>query len=65
MSTYRCYFIDNDDHIGGPAEMIEATSTSEALTKALAMLGERPHYRTIEVWIGESRVYPPIPVSLP
>lgn len=58
MPTYRCYFFNREGHIVGPAEIIDAAEPPDAIDKALAMLGARPHYARIEVWDGERMVYP-------
>jgi hypothetical protein len=41
------------------AENIDADALSEAIDKALAMLKQRPHHRSIEIWEGARRLYPP------
>jgi hypothetical protein len=58
MPSYRCYFLDDAAHIRS-TESIDAEALSEALEKALAMLKQRPHHRSIEIWDGAKRLYPP------
>jgi hypothetical protein len=58
MPSYRCYFLDQQAHIQA-AENIDADALSEAIDKALAMLKQRPHHRSIEIWEGARRLYPP------
>ena len=58
MPSYRCYFIGRDDHIQA-AENIDADDIGEAVERGLVMLKERPQYRSIELWEGAERVYPP------
>jgi len=57
MPTYRCYFLDREDHIGAAAD-IEAAALSETVTKALGMLKIRPQFDDIEIWQGTHRLYP-------
>jgi len=57
MPAYRCYFLDDGNHISA-AEVIDADALNEAIDKALGMLKERPHHRAIELWEGNKRVYP-------
>jgi len=56
MHIYRCFFLNEDDHIKA-AEIIEADAVSEAIDKALVMLRERPEHRTVEIWEGARRLY--------
>ncbi len=56
MNFYRCFFLNEDDHIKA-AEIIEADAVSEAIDKALVMLRERPEHRTVEIWEGGRRLY--------
>ena len=42
MPTYRCYFLDREDHIGAAAD-IEAAALSEAVAKAFGILKIHPH----------------------
>jgi hypothetical protein len=57
MPTYRCYFLDREDHIGAAAD-IEAAALSEAVAKALGILKIRPQFDHIEIWQGAHRLYP-------
>lgn len=57
MPSYRCYFLNGEDHIQA-VENIEADAVSEAIDHALAMLEARPQHRSIEVWQGARRLYP-------
>ena len=56
MHIFRCYFLDNQDHIS-TYENIEADTLARATEQALAMLKSRPHHRSIEIWQGARRVY--------
>ena len=58
MPAYRCYFLDDGDHISG-TEVIDAEALSVAVEKARAMLKELPNHRSVEVWQGDSRLYAP------
>jgi hypothetical protein len=57
MPSYRCYFLDEQGHVRA-AEDIDADALSEAIERALAMLKERDHHRSVEVWDGANRLYP-------
>ena len=59
MHSYRCYFLNADDHIQS-AEVIEAVGLTDAIDRALAMLKARPQHRTVELWQGAKRVYPAV-----
>ena len=56
MHIYRCFFLDEDDHIKA-AEIIEANAVSEAIDKACAMLRERPQHQAVEIWEGARKLY--------
>jgi len=43
MHIFRCYFLDDADHIKA-FELIEAGRLSEAINDALAMFKARPHH---------------------
>lgn len=58
MRSYRCYFLDEEAHIQA-AENVDADVLSEAVDKALTMLKQRPHHRSVEVWECARRLYPP------
>jgi hypothetical protein len=62
MPSYRCYFLDEGDHISG-TEIIDADALSIAVEKARAMLKDLPNHRSVEVWQGEHRLYAPAPAS--
>jgi hypothetical protein len=55
MPSYRCYFLDYQDHIQA-AENIEADGLDEAIEHTLAMLRQRPQYHSIELWQGALRL---------
>ena len=57
MHLYRCFFLNEDDHIKA-VEIIEAGAVGEAIESALAMLRARPHHRAIELWEGARKLYP-------
>jgi len=46
MSTYRIYFVGQDDHLHG-GENIECTTDDEAVDCALKRIGDFP---AVEVW---------------
>ena len=59
MASYRCYFLDHDEHIHGSADL-EAGGLEEAIDRAMEML--RTQYTQcafIEIWQGDQRLYPP------
>jgi hypothetical protein len=56
MHIYRCYFLDEGDHIRA-AEIIHADAASEAIDKARVMLRERPQHRAVEIWEGAQKLY--------
>ena len=57
MPSYRCYFLDADEHIKA-REDIEAEKLRDAIEQALLMLKARPQHKTVEVWEGARRVFP-------
>jgi hypothetical protein len=59
MQIYRCYFLDETDHIEA-FEVIEVASLREGIDRALAMLKARPQHRSVELWDGARRVYPAV-----
>jgi hypothetical protein len=60
MPTYRCYFLDPDEHIHGSAD-VEAGGLEEAVDLALEILKAQysPKCEFIEIWQGDQRLYPP------
>lgn len=58
MPSYRCYFLDESDHISG-TEMIDADALTAAVEKARALLRDLPNHRSVEVWQGDERLYAP------
>jgi hypothetical protein len=56
MHVYRCFFLDEADHIKA-AEIIEAEVIEEAIDRAHAMLRKQPQHRTVEIWDGPQRLY--------
>ena len=56
MATFRCYYLDADDHIR-QVEIIEARALGEAIEKGLAML-RRSRHPAIEIWEGATKVFP-------
>ncbi len=59
MPSYRCYFLDRDEHIHGSAD-IEADELEEAIDLALEMLKAQHSSKceVIEIWQGDQRLYP-------
>jgi hypothetical protein len=56
MSSYRCYFLDQDDRVGAEIA-VRADDLAEAIDQALVRLQERPHFCAIELWAGETLAY--------
>jgi len=56
MPIYRCYFLDEDDHITDVAEL-ETDVLDRAIDRALALLRTRPEHDAIEIWQGAERLY--------
>ena len=59
MPSYRCYFLNDEDHIQA-YESIEADAVREAIDRARAMLRTRPQHRKVELWQGARRLYPAV-----
>ena len=59
MATYRCYFLDQDEHIHGRAD-VEAGGLEEAVALGLEMLKAQYSLKCefIEIWQGDQRLYP-------
>ena len=59
MPSFRCYFLDRDEHIHGSAD-IEADALEEAIDLALEMLKAQhsSNCEFIEIWQGDQRLYP-------
>ncbi|HVH74748.1 MAG TPA: hypothetical protein VM755_07500 [Stellaceae bacterium] len=56
MRTYRCFFLNEADHIKA-AEIIEVEEIDDAVERARVMLRERPQHRTVEIWEGARMLY--------
>ena len=56
MALYRCFFLDSNNHIMGPAEMIEADDDATAIDRAQRLCDENPDCRHIELWDEARRV---------
>ena len=52
MATYRCYFLDHDEHIHGSADV-------EAGVLEMLKAQYAPKCEFIEIWQGDQRLYPP------
>jgi hypothetical protein len=59
MPTYYCYFLDQNEHIHGRAE-VEAGGLEEAVDRALEILKAQYSAKCefIEIWQGDHRLYP-------
>ena len=59
MASYRCYFLDQSEHIHGSAD-VEAAGLEEAIDLALEMLKGQYSRKCefIEIWQGDQRLYP-------
>ncbi len=55
MRRYRCFLLDGYGTIRG-AELIGAENDADAWHKAIELLGERPHFRDVEVWEQRRRL---------
>jgi|HubBroStandDraft_4_1064222.scaffolds.fasta_scaffold762516_2 hypothetical protein len=55
MLSYRCYLLDNKDHITAAIDL-EANELYEALDQALVILNEHTEH-SIEIWQGNERLY--------
>ena len=56
MHIYRCFFLDEADHIKA-AEIIEADAINDVIPKVQAVVRARPQHRRIEIWEGARRLY--------
>ena len=56
MPTFRCYFLDDKDHIQG-SEVIDAQALREAIEKGSALL-RRSRHPSMEIWEGATKVFP-------
>ena len=56
MRSYRCFFLDDEQHIKG-AEIIEAEALGKAINRALASFKARPQHHSVEIWFGANRIY--------
>ena len=56
MPTFRCYFLDDKDHIQN-AEVIDAEALDEAIEKGLILL-RRSRHQSLEMWEGATKVFP-------
>jgi hypothetical protein len=56
MPTFRCYFLDDKDHIQS-AEVIDAKALGEAIEKGLISL-RRSRHQSLEIWEGVTKVFP-------
>jgi hypothetical protein len=59
MHVYRCYFLDEADHIQA-FEVIEVANLREGIDRALTMLKARRHHHNVELWDGSRRVHPAV-----
>ena len=57
MQSYRCYFLDSEDHIKARTE-IEADALGEAIENALDLLSVLPEFRAVEIWRETECLYP-------
>ena len=57
MPSYRCYFLDDEDHIKART-VIEADALSYAIDGAFELLSVLPEFRAVEIWQGTKRLYP-------
>ena len=56
MHIYRCFFLDDADHIKA-AEIIEAEAIGDVVETAHRLLRERHKHRAVEIWEGPQRLY--------
>lgn len=50
--------LDEDGRIGAEEE-IDADAVTDAIHKALTMVQQQPRHRSMEIWAGAKRLYPP------
>jgi hypothetical protein len=62
MPSYRCYFLDENDHISG-TERVNADALGIAIEQVLAMLKDLPQNRSVEVWENDNRICSVLPGS--
>jgi len=55
-ATFRCYFLDTDNHIRA-AEIIEAKGLGDTIERGLVLLRQSP-YQDLEIWEGATKVFP-------
>ena len=56
MPSYRCYFLDGQDHIKAATDL-EADTLAAAIDRALALLETHPEHYAVEIWQGARRLY--------
>jgi hypothetical protein len=54
MTSYRAFFLDQDDHITG-TQIIEAISLRTGIEISLGVLKGLPEGHSLELWEGEKR----------
>jgi hypothetical protein len=57
MPLYRCYLLDTDEHVLGPAFPIDAQGDDEAIGKAKALCHFKERCDSLEVWDGPRVVW--------
>lgn len=57
LPSYRCYFLDREDHVTGRTDF-EARSLSDAIDQARRTLNTRTEQRSFEIWQGTQRLHP-------
>ena len=60
MSRYRLYFVDRNDRLIGPAQVLECPDDAHALAQAAK---RQNRYFTVEVWHGQREVGVVLPLQ--
>ena len=56
MSVYRCYLINANGRIAGPATAFEASHDDDALAHAKRLCDGNPKCTGVELWCGAQRI---------
>jgi hypothetical protein len=60
MPSYRFYFVDRNDRLIGPAQVLECADDAHALAQATK---RQNRYFTVEVWHGQREVGVVLPLQ--
>lgn len=56
MAVYRCYFLDQNEDVLGPSEIIDAPDDQAAIELATTACESHSECALVEVWAGDRRV---------